>query len=150
MKVILQVDLKGHGKKGQLVEVSDGYARNYLLPRKLVLEANNQNLNVMKTQAKAIEHHILESRTSSLEIKEKLMTSVLEISAKAGAGGRLFGSVTTKEIAEELLKVYKIEIDKRKIILTEPIKAFGDYIIDVKLYHNVVGKINVRVKNKES
>lgn len=146
MKVILQIDLKGTGKKGQLVEVSDGYARNYLLPRKLVLEANNQNLNVMKTQAKAKEHHISESKTSALEIKEKLLTCVLEISAKAGSGGRLFGSVTTKEIAEELLKVYKIEIDKRKIILNEPIKAFGDFSVEVKLYTDVVGIINVRVK----
>jgi large subunit ribosomal protein L9 len=146
MKVILQADVKGQGKKGQLVDVSDGYARNFLLPRKLAVEANNQNMNVMKTQQAAKEHHIAEEKTNALHLKERLSNATVEIVAKAGTGGRLFGSVTSKEIAEELFKAEKIEIDKRKIVLDEPIKAFGMYTVDVKLYPEIVAELKIRVK----
>lgn len=145
MKVILQTDLKGHGKKGQLVEVSDGFARNYLLPRKLATEANKQNLTVMETQNKAKIHHIEEEKESAMEIKNMLSEIIVDIKAKAGTGGRLFGSVTSKEIAEELLKVHRIDIDKRKILLLEPIKTFGTYSCEVKIVHNITGNLTVRV-----
>jgi large subunit ribosomal protein L9 len=117
-----------------------------LLPKKLAVQANNQNMNVMKTRQAAKEHHIAEEKTNALNLKEKISNATVEIVAKAGTGGRLFGSVTSKEIAEELLKVEKIEIDKRKIILEEPIKAFGNYSVDIKLYPEVVATLKIRVK----
>ena len=146
MKVILQEDVKGKGKKGQLVEVSDGYARNFLLPRKLALAATQENMVVMKQQEKARQKKMEEDKAAALEIAEKLQGIVVKISAKSGAaGGKLFGAVTSKEISEALLEQYGIEIEKNKIVQDEHIKAFGPYEIKCKLGFEISGTINVLV-----
>lgn len=145
MKVILQQDVKGQGKKGQLINVSDGYARNFLLPKGLAVEANAQNVTVMNSQKAAQDYRLSEEKKAALELKAKIEKISLELHAKAGAGGRLFGAVTSKEIAEALKKVHNIDIDKRKISLDEPIKAFGGYNADIKIYTDVVAKMKVNV-----
>ena len=146
MKVILQKDVKGQGKKGQMVEVSDGYARNFLFPKKLAVEANTDNINVMKQKQAAEEARIAREKAAAVELSEKLKTCKVVISAKAGTGGRLFGSVTTSEIAEALKAQFGIEIDRHKIVISENIKAFGSYELKVKLYNDVAGTISVMVK----
>lgn len=145
MKVILNTDVKGQGKKGQLVNVSDGYARNFLFPKNLAVEANNQNINVMNTQKKAKDFQLAEEKKAAEELKDKMSKLTVTVHAKAGTGGRLFGAVTSKEISDELKKAEKIEIDKRKILLHEPIKAFGEYIIEIKLYSELSAKVKVVV-----
>lgn len=145
MKVILQQDVKGHGKKGELVNVSDGYARNYLLPKKLAVEANAANINTMKLQEKAKKSQVERERQEASEIKEKLETCEVKIPAKAGSAGRLFGSITSKEISESLLSQHGISVEKNKIVQDEPIKSFGTYEIKCKLGHEITGKINVIV-----
>ena len=146
MKVILQKDVKGQGKKGQLVEVSDGYARNFLFPKKLAVEANQDNLNVMKQKQAAEEARIAREKAAANELAEKLKSCVVVIAAKAGNGGRLFGSVTTSEVADGLKAQFGIEIDRHKIVMNENIKAFGSYQLKVKLYNDVAGTILVTVK----
>ena len=145
MKVILQQDVKGQGKKGQMVEVSDGYARNFLLPRKLAVEANADNVNTMKLQEKARKAKEAAEKAEAEAVAEKLKESVVKISAKAGTGGRLFGAVTSKEIAEGLKAQYGIEINKSKIVQEEPIKTFGTYQLKAKLGYEVTGMVNVVV-----
>ena len=146
MKVILQQDVKGQGKKGQLVNVSDGYARNFLFPKSLAIEANNANLNVMNTQNKAKEHKLEKEKETAMALKKELEATSIEITAKAGQGGKLFGAVTSKEIAEKIMTDYKIDIDKRKIVMDEPIKNFGQYTLEVKVYPDITAKINITVK----
>ena len=146
MKVILQKDVKGQGKKGQLVEVSDGYARNFLFPKKLAVEASADNLNVMNQKKAAEEARIAREKAAAQELAEKLKSCMVVIAAKAGNGGRLFGSVTTSEVAEGLKKQFNIEIDRHKIVMAENIKAFGTYELKVKLYNDVAGTIYVTVK----
>lgn len=147
MKVILKADVKGQGKKGQLVEVSDGYARNYLLPRKLAVEANAQNLNEMKEREAALAHKRSLEIAAANEIKEKLEKITVEVGAKGAVdGGRLFGSITTKEIADSLKEQHGIEVDRRKIVLNESIKTSGRYEVPVKLYPDITGTINIEVK----
>ena len=146
MKVILQADVKGKGKKGQLVNVSDGYARNFLFPKKLAVEANSSNLIEMKQRQAAEEARIARERAAAQEIAEKLKSCMVLISAKAGTGGRLFGSVTASEIADGLKAQFGIEIDRHKIILDENIKAFGTYELKAKLYNDVSGTVFVTVK----
>lgn len=146
MKVILQKDVKGQGKKGQMVEVSDGYARNFLFPKKLAVEANADNVNVMKQKKAAEEARIAREKAAAQELAEKLKSCMVMISAKAGNGGRLFGSVTTSEIADGLKKQFGIEIDRHKIVMSENIKAFGTYELKVKLYNDVTGSVFVTVK----
>ena len=145
MKVILQQDVKGHGKKGQMVEVSDGYARNFLLPRKLAVEATAENVNTMKMQDKAKKAREAEEKAQAQAIAEQLKTFQVKIAAKAGQGGRLFGSVTSKEISEELKAQQKLDINKTKIVLPDPIKGFGTFEVKCKLGYEVVGVINVVV-----
>lgn len=145
MKVILTQDVKAQGKKGQLVNVSDGYARNFLLPKGLAIEADQKAMNELKNKAAAEQHRIEVEKAAARELKEKLSTVVVKIQNSAGADGRLYGSVTSKDIAEKLSQQHGIEIDKRKIQLPDPIKTFGQHEIEVKLYPEIVGKINVVV-----
>ena len=145
MKVILTQDVKGQGKKDQLVEVSDGYARNFLLPRKLAIPADNQSMTELKNKEAARQHKIDTERAAAKATAEKLTAIVVKIKVGSSADGRLYGSVTTKEIAERLEKDFGITVDKRKITLADPIKAYGTYSLDVRLYTDVAGKINVVV-----
>lgn len=148
MKVILTADVKGQGKKDQLIEVSDGYARNFLLPRKLAIQADNQSMTELKNKEAARQHKIDTERAAAREIAKKLEGTVVKIKVGAGADGRLYGSVTSKEIAEKLEKEHHITVDKRKITLTDPIKAYGTYDLDVRLYTDVSGKIHVVVTDQ--
>ena len=145
MKVILQQDVKGHGKKGQMVEVAEGYGRNFLLPRKLAVEATAENVNTMKMQDKAKRAREAEERAQAVATAEKLKGCQVKIRAKAGQGGRLFGSITSKEISEELKKQFQLDINKSKIVQSDPIKAFGGYEVKCKLGYEVTGTIHVMV-----
>lgn len=145
MKVILTQDVKGQGKKGQMVEVSDGYGRNFLLPRKLATLATADNINTMRQADEAKARRIEMQKQEARENATKLEALQVLVRAKSGAGGKLFGSVTAKEICEELKKQHNLEIDKHKIVMNEAIKAFGSYAIKVKLYPEILGTINVKV-----
>ena len=146
MKVILQQDVKGQGKSGQLVDVSDGYARNYLLPRKLAVAANSENLTAMKQQEKARLRKMEADKAAATEIAEKLKGIMVKIPARSGgAGGKLFGAVTSKEISETLAEQFGLEIEKNKIVQEEHIKTFGSYEIKCKLGFEITGIINVLV-----
>ena len=148
MKVILTADVKGQGKKDQIIEVSDGYARNFLLPKKLAVPADNKAINEVKNKEASKQHKLDVEKQTAKETAEKLEKIVVRFVLAAGPDKRLYGSVTAKDIADALKKDYGIEIDKRKITLSEPIKSFGDFKADVKLYTDVSGKINVRVTSK--
>jgi large subunit ribosomal protein L9 len=143
MKVILQQDVKGQGKKGQMVEVSDGYGRNFLLPRKLAVEATAENINTMKMQDKAKVARMAEEKAAAEAAAERLKSCQVKIRARAGQGGRLFGSITSKEISEELKAQHGIDVNKSKIILSEPIKSFGSFEVKCKLGSEVTGTIYV-------
>lgn len=145
MKVILQQDVKGHGKKGQMVEASDGYARNYLLPRKLAVEATADNVNKMKMQDKARKAQEAAERAEAETIAGRLKDCTVKLTAKAGSGGRLFGAITSKEIAESLKAQHGMEINKAKIVQEEPIKSFGTYELKCKLGYEVTGTLKVVV-----
>ena len=146
MKVILQQDVKGQGKKGDLIEVSDGYARNFLLPRKLAAQATTENLTVMKQQEKAKQKKLEKEKAAALEIASKLEGVQVKITARAGGpGGKLFGSVTSKEISEALHDQHGVEIEKNRIVQEEPIKAFGPYEVKCKLGFEIAGVIHVLV-----
>ena len=145
MKVILTADVKGQGKKGQMIEVSDGYGRNFLLPRGLAKQATADNVNAMKQADAAKAHRIEVEKQSAHETAKMLESMQVLVRAKAGQGGRLFGAVTAKEIAEELHSQHGIEIDRRKIVLADAIKSFGAYTVEVKLYHEINGTIHVQV-----
>lgn len=149
MQVILKADVKGQGKKDQLVKVSDGYARNFLFPRGLAVEATKENLSVMENKNQSIEFQKQEEMKHAEELKEKLSGIKIEISAKAGENGRLFGSVTSKEIADILLKQYKIKIDKKKIVLEDGIKALGVTRIPVKLHAGITAELVVTVSQEQ-
>ena len=143
MKVILQQDVKGQGKKGQMIEASDGYARNFLLPRKLAVPATAENINTMKMQEKAKKAAAEKAEAEATAAKLKELS--VKVTAKAGNGGRLFGAVTTKEIADALSAQHGITIQKTKIVQDEPIKAFGTYELKVKLGYEVTGTLKVVV-----
>lgn len=145
MKVILQQDVRGQGKKGQMVEVSDGYARNFLLPRKLAVEATAENVNTMKMQDKAKQARLAEEKAAAQAAAEQLKGCQVNIRAKAGQGGRLFGSITSREISDELKAQHGIDVNKSKIVLSEPIKSFGAFAVKCKLGSEVSGVINVLV-----
>ena len=145
MKVILQQDVKGQGKKGQLVEVSEGYARNFLLPRKLAIEATTDAINTLNLKEKARKAEEARQKAEAEEIAKKLKDCKVQLTAKAGNGGRLFGAVTTKEISEGLKKQYSIDIPKQKLVLDEPIKAFGTYQVKAKLGFEISGIVKVSV-----
>jgi len=146
MKVILLQDVKGLGKKGELVNASDGYARNFLFPKKAAAEATDGNIKTLKEQKNSQEMKKQQEVEDAKNLGKKLEELTIEIIAKAGDGGKLFGSVTSKDLAEELQKQYKIKIDKRKIVLPEPIRELGVRHVEVKLHIGVVGKLNVNIK----
>ena len=145
MKVILQQDVKGQGKKGQMIDVSDGYARNFLLPKKLAVTATADNLNAMKLKEKAQLAQLEKDKAEAQEISKQLEGCVVMISAKAGGAGKLFGSVTSKEVSEALLEQHGITIEKNKIVQQEPIKTFGTFELKCKLGFEISGIINVIV-----
>ena len=145
MKVILQQDVRGQGKKGQMVEVSDGYARNFLLPKKLAVTATPESINTMKQQEKAKKAQMAAEKAEAEAVAKKLEGLMVKISAKAGEGGRLFGAVTTKEISEALSAQHGLNIAKTKIVLEDPIKSCGSYSLNCKLGHEVTGVVNVLV-----
>ena len=145
MKVILLQDVKAQGKKGQMITVSDGYARNFLLPRKLAVEATADALNSKKNADEAAAFHAAEDKKAALALKEALVNKPVKIKAKAGSNGRLFGSVTTKEVSEALKAQYGVEIPKAKLVQEEPIKSFGTFEVKAKLYPEIQGAITVVV-----
>ena len=145
MKVILMQDVKGQGKKGQLVEVSEGYARNFLLPRKLAEAATADAINTMNLKEKARRAEEARLKAEAQATAEKLKECMVKIPAKAGNGGRLFGAVTTKEISDGLMKQFGLNIPKQKLVLDEPSKAFGGYQVKAKLGFEVTGTVSVTV-----
>ena len=146
MKVILLQDVKGKGKKGQMLEVSDGYARNFMLPRKLAIEATPDAINTMKMNDKATAERIAREKAEALEISKKLRAMTLTVKAKGGGAGRLFGSVTTQEIADALEKNGGIKLDKRKIVIADPIKAVGTYTVTCKLGYEISAPLTVKIE----
>lgn len=146
MKVILLQDVKALGKKGQTVEVSDGYARNFILPKKLGIEANAKNINDLKLQKAHEEKVAKEQLEEAKELAAKIEGLEVELSIKSGKDGRTFGSVSTKEIAQAFKEQHGIEIDKKKISLDEPIRTVGTSIVSIKLHREVTAKLNVRVR----
>ena len=145
MKVILQQDVKGQGKKGQMVEVSEGYARNFLLPRKRAVAATADAINTMNLKEKARRAEEARQKAAAEATAEQLKNCMVKLTAKAGNGGRLFGAVTTKEISEGLKAQFDIDIPKQKLVLDEPIKAFGSYQVKAKLGFEVNGTVYVSV-----
>jgi len=150
MKVILLQDVKAQGKKGEIINVSDGYARNFLFPKGLAAEADAKVMNELKNRDAAAKHKAEVEKQNALDLAAKLDSVLVRISNPAGADGRLYGSVTTKDIAEALKAQYGIDIDKRKLTASESIKHFGTYTIDIKIHPDVSGKINVLVHDSKS
>ena len=148
MKVILQQDVKGQGKKGQMIEVSEGYGRNFLLPRKLAIPATTDAINTMNLKEKAKKAEEARLKAEAQEIAAKLKDCTVKLTAKAGNGGKLFGAVTTKEISEGLKKQFNIDIPKQKLVLEEPIKAFGTYQVKAKLGFEISGTVTVSVSEE--
>lgn len=145
MKVVLLQDVKGQGKKDDLINVSDGYARNFLFPKKLAVEADAKVLNDIKNKEAAKQRRIELEKQAARDTAEKLAGTLVKIKVKEGADGKFYGSVTTKDVAEALKEQFGIEVDKRKIVLGENIKGYGTYTVDVKLYPEISGKLNVLV-----
>lgn len=145
MKVIFNVDVRGQGKKGELKEVSDGYARNYLLPRKLAAEATADNINALKLREKAKQLQMERDRAQAVENAKKLEGVQVIIRAKAGGAGKLFGAITSAEISKALKEQFDIDIEKNKIVQAEPIKTFGSFSVKAKLGFKVSGTVNVLV-----
>ena len=145
MKVILQQDVKGQGKKGQMVEVSEGYARNFLLPRKLAIAATTDAINTMNLKEKARKAEEARQKAEAEATAEKLKECMVKLTAKAGSGGRLFGAVTTKEISGGLKAQFGLDIPKQKLVLEDPIKSFGSYQVKAKLGFEVSGTVYVSV-----
>ena len=145
MKVILLTDVKGKGKKGQMLEVSDGYARNYMLPKKLAIEATPDAINTMKMNDKATQERIAREKAEALEVSKKLRAMTLIVKAKGGGAGRLFGAVTNAEIAAALEK-QGVKLDKRKIVLNETIKNVGTYTATCKLGYEINAPLTVKIE----
>ena len=145
MKVIFLEDVKGKGKKGELKDVSDGYARNFLLPKKLAKEATTDNLNTFKLQEKAKAAQIAREKAEAQENAKKLESMQVKVVAKAGANGRLFGAVTSKEISDALAKQHGMNIEKNKIVLSDPIKSYGAFDVKCKFGYEISGVIHVLV-----
>ena len=149
MKVILMADVKGQGKKGDVKEVSDGYARNFLLPKKLAVEATNENLNAVEGKKEAAAYHKGKEIEEATALKEKLSELTVKLKAKSGEGGRLFGSITNKDVAEALKMQCHIVIDKKKFVLPDGgIKNIGATTVDVKVYPEIVGKLKVVIESE--
>ncbi len=145
MKVILLQDVKGKGKKGQMIEVSDGYARNFMLPRKLAIEATPDAINTMKMNDKATQERIAREKAEALAVSKKLREMTLTVTAKGGGNGRLFGSVTNQEIADALAK-NGVKLDKRKIVISDPIKNVGTYTVTCKLGYEISAPLTVKIE----
>ena len=147
MKVILQQDIKSVGKKGQVIDASDGYARNFLLPKKLAVLADAANMNALKTKQEANKYKRDMGLAQAKELSEKMKDFSLNFKIKAGENGKIFGSVTSKDIADELNKKYFVEVDKKKILLDDAIKTLGVYNIDIKLFEGVTGTLKVIIES---
>ncbi len=145
MKIILKQDIRGKGKKGQMIEAAEGYARNYLIPRGLAVEATTDAVNTMNLQAKAKAKADAEAKAEALAIAEKLKSCQVKIAAKGGEGGKLFGAITGKEIAAALAEQFSLTIDGKKLVLEQPIKSFGSYEVKAKLGYEVSGTVYVLV-----
>ena len=145
MKVILLQDVKGKGKKGQMIEVSDGYARNFMLPKKLAIEATADAVNTMRMNDKAAAEKAARERAEALETSRKLREMTVTVTAKGGGNGRLFGSVTNQEIADALAKS-GIKLDKRKIVISDPIKSVGTYTVQCKLGYEITAPLTVKIQ----
>ena len=145
MKVILQSDVKGTGKKGQILEVADGFARNFLFPKKLAIEATTGNIQDVSHKKEVEQRRKEKEKEDAIKLGDKLNALLIEVKTKTGEGGRLFGSVTSKEITEALKKQHGIEVDKRKLEIKDPIKTLGDFEVHVKVHPEVVAKLQVHV-----
>ena len=145
MKVILKADIKGVGKKDEVINASDGYARNFLLPKNLAVEANNDNMAKLKAKQEAFKYQKNQEKEEAMKVADKLEKILVKIKVKAGENGKIFGGVSAKEIAQELENQYKIKVDKKKIDLKETIKTLGTQVVEVKLFEGVVGKVKVDV-----
>ena len=145
MKVILQQDIKGQGKKGQMIDAAEGYARNYLLPRKLAIPATADAINTMNLREKARRAEEAANREAAVQLGGKLKDVTVKIPARGGKEGKLFGAITNPEIAEALLAQFRLDVAKQKIVLDEPIKAFGTYEVRAKLGYEVTAKFSVSV-----
>ena len=146
MKVILLQDVKGKGKKGQMIEVSDGYARNFMLPRKVAIEATADSINTMRMNDKATQERIAREKAEALALAQKLRDMTLVVTAKGGGAGRLFGSVTNQEIADALKSKMGVTIDKRKIVISDPIKNVGTYTVTCKLGYEITAPLTVKIE----
>jgi len=146
MKVILLQDVKGKGKKGQMLEVSDGYARNFMLPKKLAIEATPDAINTMRMNDKATQERIAREKAEALAISKQLREMTLVVTAKGGGAGRLFGSVTNQEIADALKAKSGIALDKRKIVIADPIKSVGTYTVTCKLGYEISAPLTVKIE----
>lgn len=146
MKVILTQDVRGQGKRGQMIVVSDGYARNFLLPRKLAQEATADNINTMRMNDKATQERQAKERAEALDLRNRMKDMTVVVTAKGGGAGRLFGSVTNTEVSEALAKQAGIQLDKRKIVLDEPIKSVGVYTVKCKLGYEINAELKIEVK----
>ena len=148
MKVILQQDIRGKGKRGQMIEVSDGYARNYMLPRKMAIEATPDNVNTMRMTDRANAEKRQREREEAFALSNRLKDMTVVVKAKGGGAGRLFGSVTTQEIADALKQTYDITLDKRKIVLDEQIKTVGLYTVHCKLGYEITADLKIKIEEK--
>ena len=146
MKVIFLQDVKGKGKKGDIKDVSDGYAKNFLLPKKVAVEATNANINDAKGKKESIQHQKDVAEENAKNLCAKINEISLNVTAKGGENGKLFGSVTSKDLSEQLKSEYKLDVDKRKFVLPDGIKSAGEYTIDIKLHPGIVAKLKVIVK----
>lgn len=145
MKVILQTDVKNVGKRGEIVNASDGYARNFLFPKKLAIPADKQNLNEWNAKKSSEAHKKELERQEAIKIKAELEKEVLTIKTKAGENGRTFGSITSKEISENIEKEFNKQIDKKKIVVKDQIKNIGEYTVEIRLFEGVIAKLNIKV-----
>ena len=146
MKVILLQDVRGKGKKGQMLEVSDGYARNYMLPRKIAIEATADAVNTIRINDKATQERIAKEKAEAMEVSKKLREMTVVVNAKGGGNGRLFGSVTNQEIADALKAKTGIALDKRKIVITDAIKNVGTYTVTCKLGYEITAPLTVKIE----
>lgn len=145
MKVILKADIKGVGKKDEIINASDGYARNFLFPKNLAVEANNENISKWKAKQQSAQYQKQQEKEEAMKIADKLSKISVRIQVKAGENGKIFGGVSSKEIAEVLEKQYRISVDKKKIDLKEPIKTLGIRTVEIKLFEGVIGKVKVDI-----
>ncbi len=147
MKVILKQDVKGLGKKEQMVEASDGYARNFLLPKGLAVEASASNVNIMKTKKEAEAHKKEREIAQAKELAKKIKEITVTLKVKAGENGKLFGSITSKDVAEALKSQYKLDIDKKKLVMPDALKSVGTCEVEVKLYPEISSKFTVKIES---